>query len=170
MSEDATSQVASTCLQIEYDCIVVLFCFFSLDEEEEVIIWSSWPVRVCVCVAALYQQMSGSVVYVCGGWCEHSVNVRYQWCLCARVNIIQLLTSDCFSYYDAQYLGRSFREGVNETSALAKPWTLISSLCNSSVFSLCACACACSPSAIEFYFRSTLCVALVVFLSLAVNI
>lgn len=28
MSEDATSQVASTCLQIEYDCIVVLFLFF----------------------------------------------------------------------------------------------------------------------------------------------
>lgn len=28
MSEDATtSQVASTCLQIEYDCIVVLFLF-----------------------------------------------------------------------------------------------------------------------------------------------
>lgn len=28
MSEDATSQVASTCLQIEYDCIVVLLFFF----------------------------------------------------------------------------------------------------------------------------------------------
>lgn len=33
MSEDATSQVASTCLQIEYDCIVVLLFFFLLGGE-----------------------------------------------------------------------------------------------------------------------------------------
>lgn len=48
-----------------YCFITFIFFFFSpLGEEEEVLIWSSWPglsvdtcVWVCVCVAALYQQM-----------------------------------------------------------------------------------------------------------------
>ena len=61
MSEDATtSQVASTCLQIEYDCIVVLF-FFPLGGggggySSEVPDLMN-RVCVCVCVDALYRQM-----------------------------------------------------------------------------------------------------------------
>lgn len=55
MSEDATtSQVASTCLQIEYDCIVVLFLFFFSFWVGDGGVYSSEVPdlmnRVCVCV------------------------------------------------------------------------------------------------------------------------
>lgn len=70
MSEDATtSQVASTCLQIEYDCIVVLlfcfclFCFFPLGGVEYSSEVPDLMNRVCVCVRIL-----------CTGRCEF-----YRW-------------------------------------------------------------------------------------------
>lgn len=123
------------------------FFFFPLDEDEEVLIWSSWPVCMCVCVHAcrcvcgcsVPADMSGSVagwggsevvrrstarMYDTSGVCVHV------WTLFNYLSVIVLVTM-------MHNLGRSFREGVNETSALAKPWTLISSLCNSSVLSLC---------------------------------
>lgn len=129
-------------------CCTGFFFFSPLDEEEEVLIWSTWPVRVymCVCVAALYQQIwwgggesevvrrSTARMYdtsgVCVYTCEH-YSTTYQWLF-----LVTMMHN----------LGRSFREGVGETSALAKPWTLISSLCNFfCIMPVCVCVCACSP-------------------------
>lgn len=104
-------------------------------------------VYVCVCVHACQ-----CVCLLCTS--------RYEWICCGVVGESEVVRRSTARMYDTSgvcvhvwtlfnylsvivlvtmmhNLGRSFREGVNETSALAKPWTLISSLCNSSVLSLC---------------------------------
>lgn len=90
VSEDATtSQVASTCLQNEYDCIV-LFYFLSFGAKGGKVGYSSEvpDVRVCVCECEW--------MWIVEVLCENSVNVKStSGVFLHNKRITDLSTSDC---------------------------------------------------------------------------
>lgn len=94
VSEDATtSQVASTCLQNEYDCIV-LFYFLSFGAKGGKVGYSSEVPDVCVCVCVN-----------CGGfvWEQRECKI-HQWRFSSQQDNNRFIYQWLFSYFDEQFV------------------------------------------------------------------
>lgn len=157
VSEDATSQVASTCLQIEYDCIVfVLVCFVLVVTSSGggvgLLVRSSACLRARAgrCEFHSWSLSEGEKRRECKSITGVSLFSRYVFFLFstklqARALDLHASGRSVTTVHNISRRGGGFGEYVNEETALAKPWTLISlSLRVSIVFkpavSLCACA------------------------------